>query len=110
MTEKVRTASTGIMRTHIEFIDASVLPVWEYLDLDIVGPRLMYSYTYLDAQGNLRFRYDNIDHYRRLHLPTHPRHKHDDNQNAIVASAAPRLDTVLAEVELVVEICSQVTR
>lgn len=102
MTEEVRTASTGFLRARIEFIDGSVLHIREYLDLDIAEPRLMYSYTYLDAQGNLRFRYDNTDHHRGLHLPTHPHHKHDGNQNAIIASAAPRLDAVLAEVELMV--------
>ena len=73
------------------------------VDLDIAEPSLMYSYTYLNAQGNLRFRYDNTDHHRLLHLPTHPHHKHDGNQNAIIPSAAPCLDAVLAEVELMVK-------
>lgn len=64
----------------------------------------MYSYTYLDAQGNLCFRYDNADHHRRLHLSSHPHHKHDGDENAVVTSTAPTLDVVLAEVELMVQI------
>lgn len=104
MTDAVRTASTGFLRAHIEFIDGSVLHIREYLDLDIAEPRLMYSYTYLDAQGKPRFRYDNTDHHRQLHLSTHPHHKHDGNQNTVIASAAPTLDAVLTEVELMVQI------
>jgi hypothetical protein len=104
MTDEQRTASTGFLRARVEFIDDSVLHIREYLDLDAAESRLMYSYTYLDAQGNLRFRYDNTDHHRRLQLSTHPHHKHAGNENTIVASAAPMLAAVLAEVELMVRI------
>lgn len=104
MTEEQRTASTGFLRAYVGFLDDSVLHIREYLDLDAAEPRLMYSYTYLDAQGKLRFRYDNTDHHRRLHLPTHPHHKHAGAEENVVASAAPTLDAVLAEVELLVRI------
>ena len=104
MTAEQRTPTTGFLRARIEFIDASVLHIREFLDLDAADPRLMYSYTFLGAQGNLCFRYDNADHHRRLHLASHPHHKHDGDENTVVASTAPTLDAVLAEVELMVQI------
>ena len=104
MTEQKRTASTGLLRIRIDFLDGSVLHVREYVDLDAADPRLMYSYQYMDAQARLRFRYDNTDHHRHLKLATHPHHKHDGADETVVASAAPTLAAVLAEVELMVRV------
>ncbi len=56
----------------------------------------------MDAEERLIFRYDNAEHYPAL--PNAPHHKHTGSENTVVASAAPRLDAVLAEVELMVRV------
>jgi hypothetical protein len=75
------------------------LHVREYVDVAVAIERLTYAYHYIGADGRFRFRYDNTDHHRRPNLPTHPHHKHDGGEEQVVASPAPDLAAVLAEIE-----------
>ncbi len=59
----------------------------------------MYVYHYVNSKGKLIFRYDNTGHHRKLKLPTYPHHKHDGGQDNIIASGAPELSRVLAEIQ-----------
>ncbi|NJN82981.1 MAG: hypothetical protein HC802_12345 [Caldilineaceae bacterium] len=62
----------------------------------------MYSYHFMDANHRLVFRYDDADHHHELSLSTHPHHKHDASEENVVASSAPTLADVLAEVAVLV--------
>ncbi|MBE7550739.1 MAG: hypothetical protein HS126_06645 [Anaerolineales bacterium] len=53
----------------------------------------------MSAAKMLIFRYDNTGHHKKLNLPTYPHHKHDGDQNNVIASPAPDLVTVLNEIE-----------
>ncbi len=89
----------GYIRGELTLIDGSTLHVREYVDVELLIERLTYAYHYSDPNGTLVFRYDNTDHHRRLNLPTHPHHKHDGAEERVVASSAPDLAAVLAEIE-----------
>ncbi|MBE2240936.1 MAG: hypothetical protein IAE81_24335 [Caldilineaceae bacterium] len=45
---------------------------------------------------------DYFEHHVHLNLPTHPHHKHADDEQNVVASPAPTLAEVLAEIERMV--------
>ena len=47
----------------------------------------------------LIFRYDNAPHHQKLKLSSFPHHKHDGNEDNIIASDAPTLLDVLQEIE-----------
>ena len=97
-----RDNSTGFIRGNILFQDVSILHVREFVSVMAGTNRLMYSYQYMSAAKDLIFRYDDADHHRHLRLPTHPHHKHDGSEQNIVASHAPMLADVLAEIEQIV--------
>lgn len=97
-----RDPTRGFVRGVLRFSDGSALHFREFVHATTSIQRLVYAYQYMDAENRLIFRYDNAEHYPAL--PTAPHHKHDGNQNTVVASAAPRLDAVLAEVELMVKL------
>jgi len=88
----------GYIRGELYLIDGSTLHVREYVDVEVAIERLTYAYHYMGADGQFRFRYDNTNHHRRLNLPTHPHHKHDGSEGQVVASPAPDLAAVLAEI------------
>jgi len=50
------------------------------------------------------FRYDNTGHHKKLNLPTYPHHKHEGDENNVVASPAPDLVAVLIEIEALVQL------
>ena len=99
-----RDSNTGFVRGILYIVDGSILHLREFVDVELRNDRLMYSYQYMNVAKQLIFRYDNTQHHVHLNLPTHPHHKHAGSENTIVASAAPTLDAVLAEVELMVSL------
>ncbi|MEZ4736808.1 MAG: DUF6516 family protein [Caldilineaceae bacterium] len=94
-----RGASLGFIRGDLILIDSSTLHFREFVDTQATIERDLYTYQYMDATDSLVFRYDNADHHRKLNLATHPHHKHDGSEANVVASQAPTLADVLAEIE-----------
>ncbi len=88
----------GFIRGEIYFLDNSILHLREFVDVETVITRDMYSYQYMDEENHLIFRYDNTRHHKQLNLPNYPHHKHDGNQNNIISSNAPMLVDVLQEI------------
>ena len=99
-----RSTHEGFIRGEIYFVDASVLHLREFVDVEITVERLLYVYQYMDAHQQLRFRYDNTGHHKQLNLPTYPHHKHDGGDEQVVPSLAPDLAAVLGEVETLVQL------
>ena len=94
-----RGAHEGFIRGDLILSDGSTLHLREFVDVKSTVDRLMYAYQYMDADGNLVFRYDNSGHHRELNLSTYPHHKHDGSQGNIIPSSAPYLNTILTEIE-----------
>lgn len=93
----------GFIRGEIYFVDGTTLHLREFVNLQRAFRRLAYSYQYMTANHQLIFRYDDTAHHKKLHLPTHPHHKHDGSEDNVVASAAPDLTAVLGEIEALVQ-------
>jgi hypothetical protein len=89
----------GFIRSKINFIDNSILHFREFVTVEIVIDRKMYSYQYMTANNNLIFRYDNAEHHRKLNLANFPHHKHEGSENNIISSNAPFLAEILKEIE-----------
>jgi len=100
----IRGPFEGYIRGELALLDGSTLHIREYVDVEMMSERLTYAYHYADVTGTLVFRYDNTDHHRRLNLPTHPHHKHDGAEDRVVASPAPDLTAVLAEIEALIRL------
>lgn len=94
----------GFIRGELHLVDGSLLHVREFVDVEITPDRLMYAYQYIDISNELIFRYDNTGHHKKLDLPTYPHHKHQGSEENVIPSKAPDLSTVLAEVELLVQL------
>ncbi len=90
----------GFIRGEINFMDASILYLREFVNVQTIINRGMYSYQYMDASNRLIFRYDNTKHHRKLNLPTYPHHKHEGSEDNILPSTAPMFADVLKEIEL----------
>ena len=99
-----RSTHEGFIRGEIYFVDASVLHLREFVDVEITVERLLYVYQYMDALQQLQFRYDNTGHHKRLNLSTYPHHKHVGSDKQIVPSPASDLAAVLSEVEVLVQL------
>ena len=104
VTYDIRGPFEGYIRGELSLIDGSTLHVREYVDVEQEIERLTYAYHYVAADSALVFRYDNADHHRRLNLPTHPHHKHDGAEERVIASPAPTLAAVLAEIESLIRL------
>lgn len=88
-----RPGEQGYVTGKVTFADGSLLSFREFLDTTLgVLDKLMYSYHYQDAEGQLIFRYDNA-----LHRPPLPARDHKHVARQVLAAAAPDLDAVLAE-------------
>ena len=98
-----RSTYEGFIRGAVYFLDGSTLHLREFVDAEISPQRLMYVYQYMDAAEGLVFRYDNTGHHKDLNLSSYPDHKHEGGQKTVVASQAPELREVLAEIELLIE-------
>jgi hypothetical protein len=94
----------GFIKGEIYLVDGSTLHVREFVDVETVVERLMYVYQYMSPTENLIFRYDNTGHHRELNLSTYPHHKHEGDENHVVASSAPNLDAVLEEIEPLIQL------
>ncbi len=92
----------GFIRGEVYFVDGSTLHLREFVDVEITPDRLTYVYQYMDPSQQLIFRYDNTGHHRKLSLPTYPHHKHEGNENNVVASSAPDLAETLGEIKVLV--------
>lgn len=93
---EIRGPSIGFIRGDVRFADGSFLHLRELLDTQKVAPRLMYAYHYQQADGAFVFRYDNARHY--FELPTFPHHKHEGDEEHVIAHPAPTLSDVLHEI------------
>jgi hypothetical protein len=91
---EMRPGDQGYLTDTLVFADDSKLHFSEYLDqTGEVVDKLMYTYHYQDTGNELIFRYDNALHKPALSSVTH---KHLPAQ--IIATPAPALDEVLAEI------------
>lgn len=89
----MRTEHIGLLKGILNFADSSTLFFKEYLDLHHAVDKKMYSFHYQDAQGMLRFRYDDAAHKPPLGFQNH---KHTTEET--VASSMPVLSDVLNEI------------
>ena len=99
-----RSTHEGFVRGEIYFVDGSLLHLREFVDVEIRLDCLTYVYQYMDSAHRLVFRYDNTGHHKKLNLPTYPHHKHQGTENNVVASSAPDLAAILAEIEPLVQL------
>jgi len=99
-----RSTHEGFIRGEVYFVDASVLHLREFVDVETTVERLLYVYQYMDAHEQLRFRYDNTGHHKQLNLPTYPHPKHEGSGQRVVPSPAPDLAAVLGEIETLVQL------
>ncbi|MFB2976807.1 DUF6516 family protein [Microseira sp. BLCC-F43] len=90
--------SEGFIRGVINLTDGSILYLREFVNVEISINREMYSYQYMDASKSLIFRYDNLEHHKKLNLPNYPHHKHDGSEDNVISSNAPMLAEVLNEI------------
>ena len=90
----------GFIRGKIDFKDRSVLHLREFVDVEVVADRKMYSYQYMDRDNTLIFRYDNTEHHQKLNLSSFPHHKHEESEENVIRSNAPFLADVLHEISL----------
>ncbi|WP_202219660.1 DUF6516 family protein [Okeania sp. KiyG1] len=64
-----RDIDEGFIRGNIYFVNDSILHVREFITIQTIRDRKMYSYHYMDAGNNLIFRYDDAEHHQELDLP-----------------------------------------
>lgn len=95
---ETRGDSEGFIRGVINFTDGSMLYLREFVNVETTISREMYSYQYMDASKNLIFRYDNVEHHKKLNLPNYPHHKHDGSEENVIPSNAAMLADVLNEI------------
>lgn len=94
-----RSSHEGFLRGNLYFRDGSLLHLREFIDAETSVERLTYVFQYMDQTGKLVFRYDNTRHQRDRHLLTYPHHKHEGEENRIVASSPQDLAVVLKQIE-----------
>ncbi len=80
------------MRIHIQIRlkDDSHLVVRDYKFSD---NSRKYSYHWMDENGDLRIRWDNVPHWKNI--PTFPHHKHIEKKDNVVGSTETDLESVL---------------
>ncbi len=93
-----RGESEGFISGVINLTDGSILYLREFINVETTISREMYSYQYMDVSKNLIFRYDNVEHHKKLNLPNYPHHKHDGSEENVISSNAPMLADVLNEI------------
>ncbi len=92
-----RTNRSGLIRGDLFLGDGSRLHFRELVNLEDQVVRLMYSYHYQDAAGQLIFRYDDTPHHTEL--DGFPHHKHIRQEGNVAVSEPPTLIEVLGEIE-----------
>jgi len=95
-----RSLTKGYLRGDIVFQDESRLHFREFVSIKVGVERMVYAYHYQLPDKTLVFRYDNTPHYPGL--PYAPHHRHDRAGN-VIGVPPPDLETVLQEIELLVE-------
>jgi len=89
------------IRADVRFMDDSLLHFRELWIWQAEQPfKKAYTYHYQRADDTSVFRYDNAPHFPNL--PTAPHHKHIGD-NEVVAADAPDLQSVLNEIETMLE-------
>lgn len=94
-----RTNRSGLIRGDLFLGDGSRLYFRELVNIEDQVVRLMYSYHYQDAAGQLIFRYDDTPHHTEF--DGFPHHKHVGQEGNVAASEPPTLPGVLGEIEKV---------
>ncbi len=89
----------GYIKGKIHLIDGSWLYFTEYVEVECGIDRGKYSYQYINQNNKLIFRYDNAPHHQKLKLSSFPNHKHDGNEDNIIASNAPNLSDIFREIQ-----------
>ena len=91
---EMRPGAQGYLSGAVMFVDGSILHFTEFLD-EVRGQveKVMYTYHYQDVDHQLIFRYDNA-----RHRPPLPMREHKHRPEQVIASPAPLLAEVLAEV------------
>jgi hypothetical protein len=95
-----RTVTEGYLRGEVLFTDGTRLHFRELVSVDPSVQLVSYAYQYMRADGAVIFRYDDTDHFPKLH--TAPHHKHV-GENDVIASEPPDLETVLKEIEALIK-------
>lgn len=88
------------LRFDVYFIDNSLLHFRELFVGQEQPFKKTYTYHYQRADGTIVFRYDNAPHFPNL--PTAPHHKHLGEKD-VFAAEAPDLQSVLKEIEALIE-------
>lgn len=96
-----RDKETGFLRGDLVFKDGSRLHFREFVHVNLGQPvnRYMYAFHHMRADETMIFRYDDADHFPKL--LSAPHHKHI-GENDVVATDAPDLQSVLREIESLV--------
>lgn len=91
-----RSAYVGYLRGALFFLDGSRLHIREFVNVEHVIDRYMYTFHYQKADGTLVFRYDNTPHHPQVR--TFPHHKHVAGDEDVAPTVAPDLGVVLSEI------------
>ena len=86
-------ATEGMLRGRLLFVDGSMLEFMEYLQEE---NRLKYRFHLMDKEGNIVFRYDNAPHHKDV--SSFPHHKH--LPITVVESDEKGIMDVLDEIEI----------
>jgi hypothetical protein len=92
-----RGPSAGYVRGVVFCTDESQLHFREFVNTQPRVERFAYVYHCQAADGSIVFRYDDTPHFPGL--SSFPHHKHLSDGMTVVASEAPTLAQVLAEIE-----------
>jgi hypothetical protein len=97
LTYDKRSTYIGFIRGSIYFLDGSVVPLREFVNVQHGVERYMYAYHYQRSEGTFVFRDDNTPHFPTL--STFPHHKHEGSESTVVSANLPDLQAVLAEIQ-----------
>lgn len=94
VTEQDSSLVDGYFRAILSFRDGSRLEAMEYVRVTKGAVEVKrYSFHWMDADNQLRLRWDNAEHYRNL--PNYPHHLHDGDEKIVVPSEPMNLLKVL---------------
>ena len=88
-------ATEGMLRGRLLFVDGSMLEFMEYLKEE---NRLKYRFHLMDKKGNIVFRYDNAPHHKDV--SSFPHHKHLPIN--VVESDEKSIMDILDEIEIMI--------
>ena len=88
-------ATEGMLRGRLLFVDGSMLEFMEYLKEE---NRLKYRFHLMDKKGNIVFRYDNAPHHKDV--SSFPHHKHLPIN--VVESDEKGIMDILDEIEILI--------